>query len=65
MTTTTTPITEKENIYTENGYKNRHDYLSQLSNELGIEKSIVFSVAFMLGENEDFDGLLTSFDCYL
>ena len=31
-----------------------------LCDEMGIEKSIVFSVASLLGKNEDFDGLITA-----
>ena len=43
-----------ENVYQENGYKNRYDYLVCLSEEYGVDKGTVFAIASMLGENEDF-----------
>lgn len=53
-----------ENIYQENGYKDRKDYLNSLAEEFDIDKSIVYSLAHMLGESEDFDGLVTSLEDY-
>jgi hypothetical protein len=47
-------------IYTEKGYKNREDYHKQLAEEHDIEYDTVQQVAYLLGENEDFDGLVTS-----
>ena len=46
------------NIYTENGYKNRNDYLEQLSEEYGHD--IVHAIALAYGPSEDFDGLVTT-----
>ena len=51
-----------ENVYEQNGYKNRFDYLKSLSEEYGIEVSTVFAIASVLGENEDFDGLVSSLE---
>jgi hypothetical protein len=48
-----------ENVYQENGYKNRYDYLVCLSEEYGVDKGTVFAIASMLGETEDFDGLVS------
>jgi hypothetical protein len=45
-------------IYTENGYENRREYLNDLADEYGIDSSIVFMLADVLGPNEDFDGLV-------
>lgn len=45
-------------IYTENGYENRRAYLLDLADEYGLDKSIVFMMADVLGPNEDFDGLV-------
>lgn len=45
------------NIYRENGYKDRKDYLNSLAQEHNIELGIVIELANILGENEDFDGL--------
>ena len=47
-----------ENIYQENGYADRDDYLTCLSEDYGISIEDVYSLAEMLGENEDFDGLV-------
>ena len=51
-----------KNVYEQNGYKNRKDYLNSLVDEYGLCKSTVFSLAAMLGETEDFDGLITSLE---
>jgi len=48
-----------ENIYQENGYKNRYDYLTSLAEEYGVDKTQVLTLAAILGESEDFDGLVT------
>ena len=48
-----------ENIYKENGYADRDDYLTCLSEDYGVPIENVFSLAEMLGENEDFDGLVS------
>lgn len=49
----------ESNVYIENGYKNRKDYLESLAADYGISKSKVFSLASFLGKDEDFDGLVT------
>jgi len=53
-----------ENLYIENGYKNRRDYLENLAFDMGIDKYIVFSLADLLGSIEDFDGLVSSLEDY-
>ena len=51
-------------VYTENGYKDRHDYLVALSEEMGVDMETVFTLASLLGPSEDFDGLVTTLeDC--
>lgn len=47
-----------ENIYQENGYADRDDYLNRLSEDYSVSIDDVYSLAEMLGENEDFDGLV-------
>lgn len=49
-------------IYEENGYENRKDYLECQADWYGIEVSKVMYLAEILGENEDFDGLVTSLE---
>jgi hypothetical protein len=51
-------------IYTDEGYKNRKDYLNSLADEYGIETDIVYSIASILGASEDFDGLISSLEDY-
>ena len=52
------------NIYRENGYTSRKNYLESLADDFGIEKGIVFELADLLGPSEDFDGLITAVEDY-
>jgi len=47
----------EKNIYEENGYANRQDYLNSLCIEY--DETMVLELAELLGESEDFDGLIT------
>jgi hypothetical protein len=47
------------NIYEQNGYRNRNDYLDSLREDYGEAVDILTSV---LPASEDFDGLLTSLE---
>lgn len=49
-------------IYTDEGYKNRKEYLESLAEEYGISIENVYMAADMLGPNEDFDGLITTLE---
>ena len=49
-------------IYTENGYANRRDYLEYLADDFGLPTETVFTMASMLGPDEDFDGLVCMLD---
>lgn len=51
-----------ENIYTENGYKNRRDYLKCMAEDYGAPLETVHAIAQMLGPDEDFDGLIVSLE---
>ena len=53
-----------QNIYEENGYADRGAYLISLSEEYEIPLETVLLLADLYGEDEDFDGLLTSLDDY-
>lgn len=53
-----------KNIYEENGFKNRNEYLSSLAEEYSVDEHIVFEVADLLGDNEDFDGLVMELKDY-
>lgn len=49
-------------IYQENGYENREDYLRCLADDYGVSYSDVLTAASTLGEDEDFDGLVSFFE---
>jgi hypothetical protein len=49
-------------IYKENGFDTRMDYLIDLADTYGIDQSIVFAMADMLGKSEDFDGLINTLE---
>jgi hypothetical protein len=49
-------------VYLENGYKNRTDYLKSLAEDYGMSLDTVYALASMLGSNEDFDGLITELE---
>ena len=51
-----------ENIYQQNGYADRDNYLTCLSEDYGVSIEDVYSLAEMLGENEDFDGLICALE---
>jgi hypothetical protein len=48
----------EKNVYQRNGFKNRKEYLQDLADEFGLPEDLVFMSADMLGESEDFDGLI-------
>lgn len=50
------------NVYKDNGYENREDYLASIAEDFGVPDFVVFSMAEMLGENEDFDALITELE---
>ena len=52
------------NVYKEQGYKDRDDYLKFLASDFCLSEDIVFALADMLGGGEDFDGLVTSLEDY-
>jgi hypothetical protein len=51
-----------DNVYEMNGYADRQEYLTDLADNMGLDRSLVQALADMLGENEDFDGLVTSLE---
>lgn len=52
----------KENIYTDNGFSSRKDYLNSLADDFGIDKNTVYDLASVLGPEEDFDALVTELE---
>ena len=49
-------------VYTENGYKNRKDYLNALCEDYGVSTNEVYALAEILGADEDFDGLVIALE---
>lgn len=49
-------------VYTDNGYKDRAEYLSALSEDYGVFIETVQCLADLLGEEEDFDGLVSALE---
>ena len=52
----------KLEVYQENGYKNRDDYLNSLSEDYGVPIDAVLALADVLGPDEDFDGLISNLE---
>jgi hypothetical protein len=53
---------DNTNVYQQNGYKNREDYLNCLSEDYGVPLEVVYALAEMLGEAEEFDGLVSALE---
>lgn len=51
-----------KSVYEQNGYKDRWDYLESVAGEYGTDMMTVVSIAEILGENEDFDGLICALE---
>ena len=51
-------------VYTENGYKDRRDYLENLEQEFDCPLETVLTLASILGKSEDFDGLICALEDY-
>lgn len=51
-----------QNIYQQNGFASRKEYLDSLADEYGVSALTVYTMADMLGEREDFDGLLNALE---
>lgn len=47
------------NVYKENGYENREEYLQELAEEYDVDIHTVKNIADILGPSEDFDGLVS------
>ena len=52
-------------IYEMNGYEDRNHYLEELALEYGLDFDSVYFLAQMLGEEDDFEGLIIAIENYL
>jgi len=55
-------MSNNDSIYLENGYKNRDDYLQSLAEDYGLPLEFVHNLADLLGESEEFDGLISALE---
>jgi hypothetical protein len=53
---------EADNAYTRNGYKDRADYLASLADDYGVDSYTMAMLADVMGESEDFDGLVSELE---
>jgi hypothetical protein len=53
---------DDDSRYINQGYKNRDDYLKNLADDYGIDSMVVNELAGILGESEDFDGLVSELE---
>lgn len=51
-------------VYEENGFTSRKEYLESLAEDYDMDYEDVEMLAAILGETEDFDGLLTALEDY-
>ena len=49
-------------LYLENGYENREDYLKSLAENYDVSLNTVHMLASLLGPDEDFDGLVSELE---
>ena len=53
---------DEDNAYIQNGYESRGHYLQCISDDYGVPIETVYSLSDMLGESEDFDGLVSALE---
>ncbi len=51
-----------KNVYKQNGFKDRRDYLKSVADDFGTDMMVVTGIAEILGENEDLDGLISALE---
>jgi len=49
-------------VYVQNGYRDRKDYLQSMAEEYGVSDEKVALLADILGPDEDFDGLVSTLE---
>ena len=50
------------NVYNKNGFADREEYLEDLADNYCLSYDTVYTLAQVLGENEDFDGLINALE---
>jgi len=54
----------KDSVYKQHGFENREEYLASIADDMGLEEYDVGVLADLLGEGEDFDGLISTLEDY-
>jgi len=54
----------ERNVYQEKGFKDREEYLESIGEDYDIPAGFIEAMSDVLGESEDFDGLLSSMEDY-
>ena len=57
-------MTTTNNIYKDNGYRDRQAYLRSVAEDYGVSYEYVVQTAELLGPSEDFDGLISLISDY-
>lgn len=52
-------------IYQKHGFESRNAYLQDLADNNGVDLIVVHALAFLLGPDEDFDGLVTEIEDFV
>ena len=60
----TNPNDDPNKVYKDHDCEDREDYLDTLADDFGVDVSVVYVLADVLGENEDFDGLVSELEDY-
>ena len=54
--------TTDDDRYSRHGYKDRADYLNSIADDRGVDPYLVNMMADILGDSEDFDGLISGLE---
>jgi len=55
-------MSNNDNIYQQNGYDSRDDYLQCLADDYNLPLEFVYNLADLLGESEEFDALISALE---
>ncbi len=55
---------QPQTVYQKHGYSCRHEYFEHLADTNEVDISTINQLAYLLGPNEDFDGLVVALEDY-
>lgn len=56
---------KQKNNYEAHGFTDRNEYIESLADDYGVDTDTVSCIADLLGEEEDFDGLINSLEDFI